>query len=548
MTASPLTRAPQPQSVPEQDANEVSPAVSVIIPTYNSGPLVAYALTALQAQTLPANLIEILVVDDGSTDDTWRYLSELAVQRTNIKIFRQPHTGGPSAGRNRALAEASGEYVFFHDADDYLGPDALRRLLDLARQQNSDIVVARVSWIGRPETKTVSIKTVPDADLVDDGVWRSLTPHKLIRRSLIEQLQLRFCDDMVQGEDQVFLATCLFAARKISILGERDLYHRRLLPDGSNLSRQRQTLANKRLTVTRMVRLVAANTTPGPRRDQLLRRVFVRTLAPALNRPFMTASPAERKEFVKVMQAGVFPYLPHSVLGELGDPERLRMLTAKAGEAENLVELNKLLRSPVRYGEGELPTYTLSPKLDRLLSAEDRQVGAPRLARKPILCYARSSRRRLTLVIRLDPEAGVSIGRLRLAGWRPGITDYVDLGSAVSRIGSTLTFKISPRQLWKEEIASTDPLRANSSEQRQWILVLRTQRKGTMIGASPIAWSNSLESGAIHPKPETRNSRVQLGSTAGGSVMITVRRPKRSPPWRRPAWWFDAPRPAQRAE
>ena len=97
-----------------------------------------------------------------------------------------------------------------------------------------------------------------DADILDDGVWRSLTPHKLIRRSLIEDLGLRFCDDMVQGEDQVFMASCLFAARKISILGDKDLYHRRMLTDGSNLSRQRQTLANKRLTTSRMVAVIVA--------------------------------------------------------------------------------------------------------------------------------------------------------------------------------------------------------------------------------------------------------------------------------------------------
>jgi glycosyltransferase involved in cell wall biosynthesis len=534
MTASSLAHAPQPQSVPEQDASGVKPAVSVIITTYNSGPLIVYALNALQAQSLPAGLIEILVVDDGSTDDTWQHLSELAAQRTNIKIFRQPHTGGPSAGRNRGLAEASGEFVFFHDADDYLGPDALRRLLSLARQQNSDIVAGRVSWIGRPEADAGFIKTVPDADIVDDGVWRSLTPHKLIRRSLIEQQHIRFCDDMVQGEDQVFMASCLFAARKISILGEGDLYHRRLLSDGTNLSRQRQTLANKRLTASRMVGLVVANTTPGPRRDQLLRRVFIRTLPPALNRPFMEAQPTERKEFLEVMRAEVFPYLPHSALGELGDRQRLRMLTAKAGEAEDLVELNKVLRSPVRYAEGELPTYTLSPKLDRLLSAEDRQVGAPRLAMEPILCYAMSSRSRLTLVVKLDDEAGVSIGRLRLAGWLAGSSDFVDLGSAVSRIGSTLTFKINPRQLWKEETASSDNALMSSSEQRQWILLLRAQRKGTMIGASPITWPTSLESGAIHLEREARNPQIQLGSTADRSVMITIRRPKRSPTWHRP--------------
>ncbi|HEU4907228.1 MAG TPA: hypothetical protein VFT17_00045, partial [Propionibacteriaceae bacterium] len=263
-------------------------------------------------------------------------------------------------------------------------------------------MVGRVSWIGRPEAKAGFVRTVPDADIVADGVWQSLTPHKLIRRSLIEQQCLRFCDDMVQGEDQVFMASCLFAARKISILGERDLYHRRLLPDGTNLSRQRQTLANKQLTASRMVGVVVANTTPGARRDQLLRRVFVRTLPPALNRPFMQAQPAERKEFLEVMRAEVFPYLPHSVLGELGDRRRLRMLTAKVGEAEDLVELNKVLRSPMPLGEGELPTYTLSPKLDRLLSAEDRQVGAPRLAMEPILCHAMASPSRLTIVVKFD--------------------------------------------------------------------------------------------------------------------------------------------------
>ena len=534
MTASSLAPAPQPRSVPEQDVSAVKPAVSVIITTFNSGPLIVYALNALQAQSLPAGSIEILVVDDGSTDDTWQHLSELAAQRTNIKIFRQPHTGGPSAGRNRGLAEASGEFVFFHDADDYLGPDALRRLLNLARQQNSDIVAGRVSWIGRPEAEAGFVRTVPDADIVDDGVWRSLTPHKLIRRSLIEQQHIRFCDDMVQGEDQVFMAACLFAARKISILGEGDLYHRRLLSDGTNLSRQRQTLANKRLTASRMVGLVVANTAPGPRRDQLLRRVFIRTLPPALNRPFMEAQPIDRKEFLEVMRAEVFPYLPHSALGELGDRQRLRMLTAKAGKAEDLVELNKVLRSPVRYADGELPTYTLSPKLDRLLSAEDRQVGAPRLAMEPILCYAMSSRSRLTLVVKLDDEAGVSIGRLRLAGWLAGSSDFVDLGSAVSRIGSTLTFKINPRQLWKEEIASSDDALEGSSEQRQWILLLRAQRKGTMIGASPIIWPSSLESEAIHLEREARNPQIQLGRTADRSVMITIRRPKRSPTWHRP--------------
>jgi glycosyltransferase involved in cell wall biosynthesis len=535
MRSASVVSPPNPQSVPEQGDSGGLPAVSVIIATYNAGALLACALDALAAQTLPAHLIEIIVVDDGSTDSTWRYLSQLERTRPNIKIFRQPHTGGPSAGRNRALSEATGTYVFFHDADDYLGSDALRRLVAMAQHEDSDIVVARVSWIGKPDAAPGLKRTVLDADILDDGIWRTLTPHKLIRRSLIERLGLRFCDDMVQGEDQVFMASCLFAARKISILSDDELYHRRLLSDNSNLSRQRQTLMNKQLTSSRMVALVVANTTPGLRRDRLLRRVFVRTLCPALNRPFMVANPQERSEFIEVMQAEVFPYMPYSVLGELGDPQRLRMLTASVGTAEDLVELNRVLRAPLEPGEGDLPTYTLGARLDRLLSPGDRQVGAPRLPTPPILCEVSISRRRLTLKVTLE-EAGASAGRLSLAGRLPGSPDFVDLGSEASRAGSTLIFKISTRRFLHDESSSTtsDGSPAGVTDQRQWVLLLRAQRKGQVMAASPIMVPSETLRSAGAAGIGTRDARIQVGATPAGSVVVTVKRPRQVPAWHRP--------------
>ena len=70
-------------------------------------------------------------------------------------------------------------------------------------------------------------------------------------------------------------------------------------------------------------------------------------------------------------------------------------------------------------GDGELPTYTLGPQLDRLLSAEDRQVGAPRLATEPILCHVSLSRNRLTLVINLE-EPSVSAGTAELGSLAAG--------------------------------------------------------------------------------------------------------------------------------
>ena len=171
------------------------PTVSVMIATYNAGRLLTPWMRSPPRASLRSGSRSSLSTMVQRM--AWSYLSELEGSRSNIKIFQQKHTGGPSAGHRRALSEATGTYAFFHDADDYLGADALRRHRP-GRAAESDIVVPRVSWIGRPDAERRSGRTVLDADILDDGVWRALTPHKLIRQALIEDLGLRFCDDMVQ--------------------------------------------------------------------------------------------------------------------------------------------------------------------------------------------------------------------------------------------------------------------------------------------------------------------------------------------------------------
>jgi hypothetical protein len=247
----------------------------------------------------------------------------------------------------------------------------------------------------------------------------------------------------------------------------------------------------------------------------------------------MAAQPGERKEFLEVMRAEVFPYLSHSVLGELGDQQRLRVLTARTGAAEDLVELNRVLRRPAEYGDGELPAYRLGPTLDQLLSAEERQVGAPRLATEPILCRASMSRNRLTLVVNLE-EPALSAGRLSLAAWILGSTESSDLGSESSRAGSTLTFLINARRLCEGEIASFARPAGETIEVHECLLLLEAQRKGRRVGASPIKWPEALDVTTIRLERGTRSPQIQLCASPGGSVMITVTRPRRSPAWRRP--------------
>lgn len=96
--------------------------VSVIVPTYNSGRFLPDAFESLRAQTYPD--WECIVVDDGSTDDTAAVLRVAAANDGRVRYVSQANAG-PSAARNRGIAESVGEYIQFLDADDVLSPTKL---------------------------------------------------------------------------------------------------------------------------------------------------------------------------------------------------------------------------------------------------------------------------------------------------------------------------------------------------------------------------------------------------------------------------------------
>lgn len=111
--------------------------ISIIFPVYNKGPHLARAISSAIAQTYPD--IEIIAVDDGSTDDSLERLKVIAKSYPGLIIHSQPN-GGLSLARNAGLDLATGDYVLFHDADDYLEPDAVEHLVRGAQTHGSDIV------------------------------------------------------------------------------------------------------------------------------------------------------------------------------------------------------------------------------------------------------------------------------------------------------------------------------------------------------------------------------------------------------------------------
>jgi len=187
--------------------------VSVVVPCFNVANYVDDAIRSIQEQTYPA--IEIIVVNDGSTDQTQQHLDLHAKSDDRIRIVSQQNRGVSSA-RNAGLRLARGEFVCFLDADDVLLPDKTeKQVLFLRNKPDADLVYsdyfdgdARLDLIG-----LVAIR-IPDCDLIDAFACRNwLAPHVcLVRRELLKRVG-EFDETLHGAEDWDFWIRCAKAGR-----------------------------------------------------------------------------------------------------------------------------------------------------------------------------------------------------------------------------------------------------------------------------------------------------------------------------------------------
>ncbi|HYW06286.1 MAG TPA: glycosyltransferase family 2 protein, partial [Longimicrobium sp.] len=113
-------------------APENPPLVSVVMPCYNAEPFVAEAIRSVLTQTYPR--MEILVVDDASTDGSWEVVLGLVAEFPDrVRALRMERNRGGCNARNRGAETVAGDYLIFLDADDGLAPDTVAALVDLLR-------------------------------------------------------------------------------------------------------------------------------------------------------------------------------------------------------------------------------------------------------------------------------------------------------------------------------------------------------------------------------------------------------------------------------
>ena len=118
---------------------------SVLMPAYNVSGIIERAIRSAAAQTLPP--LEILVIDDCSTDNTVEVVKALARDIPSLRVLSTPANGGPSAARNVGLRAAKGDWIGLLDADDAWKPGRLERLSEVARETSADFVADNlVMW------------------------------------------------------------------------------------------------------------------------------------------------------------------------------------------------------------------------------------------------------------------------------------------------------------------------------------------------------------------------------------------------------------------
>ncbi|MEU9283373.1 glycosyltransferase family 2 protein [Streptomyces sp. NPDC048275] len=250
------------------------PTVSVIIAAYNAMPYITRSITSVVEQSIRRDALDIIVVNDGSTDGTAAELDRLAEEYPGlIRVVHQENSGGPSAPRNAGLDLAESEFVFFLDADDHLGPEALERMVAMAEKNGTDIVLGKMVGVGgRSLPMSMFNRNQPKTDVFNSRVYWALNPLKLFRRELLERHALRFPTGLPIGEDQPFTALAYLHASGISVIADYDCLFCTLRDDGGNIT-VRTTGSEPRLRfLPHMVDLLMENVPPGPDRDHLAHR------------------------------------------------------------------------------------------------------------------------------------------------------------------------------------------------------------------------------------------------------------------------------------
>lgn len=204
------------------------PLVSIIVPVYNAEKYLNRCIDSILSQTMTD--FELLLIDDGSKDNSGRICDEYAEKDDRVRVFHKPN-GGVSSARNLGLDNAKGKWITFVDADDRCSCDYLEHLLSKVDDDTDLIISYAVICDSTGEKAEVYPEYRVNATnferlFVDSDMhWHTSPWAKLYRASIIYENSLRFNEMMHIGEDADFLFSFMLITDKIYVSSDTDYYY-----------------------------------------------------------------------------------------------------------------------------------------------------------------------------------------------------------------------------------------------------------------------------------------------------------------------------------
>ena len=312
----PLTRPPLPR-----------PILSLIVPVYNVATFLERCLDSLTSQTLDG--LEILCVDDGSTDQSPAILAGYAARYPQLRVIRQVN-GGPSLARNTGLDNISGEYVGFVDADDWIEPNYYTQLLELARSNNLDMAHgnAMFHYEGRQQDRSIysdnlSAEVMPGREvlrrrLADQSLLHMVWMH-LYRSDFIKRHKLRFIPETDGHEDVLWTTSAFVEAQRVAYDPSPGYFYRKPLRELATDAKDKSLEGEIRsfATIARGMRELAAPLEDDPRLQQLLHWQMVDGAMSIFHKlKQINSSQVRRRVYRKLRADGLYRLLwSHAKLG-----------------------------------------------------------------------------------------------------------------------------------------------------------------------------------------------------------------------------------------
>lgn len=194
--------------------------VSIIVPAYNVEDYIQKCLESLVNQTLQD--IEIIVVNDGSTDQTKSRIEKFMLAYPEKIKYLEKTNGGLSDARNYGLPSANGKYIGFVDSDDYVEPTMFEEMFNKAEEENSDMVECDFIW-EYPNKKRVDTGKIYEGKKEAFVYARVVAWNKLIKRETLEKANIKFPKGL-RYEDTEFFYKLLPSLEKISFI-KKPLVH-----------------------------------------------------------------------------------------------------------------------------------------------------------------------------------------------------------------------------------------------------------------------------------------------------------------------------------